>query len=428
MMARRQVRLRAQQPVAAGVGAAPFAAALVVVAFVELAQHIGAHVRTPVVQLFLELVFDHLALLFHDQDLLQALREVAGDGGFQRPHHIDLVQADAQAAAGVVVQTQVVQRLAGVVPGLAAGDDAEAVVGRGNHVVVQTVGPHIGQRRVPLVVHHAGFLIQRRIGPADVQTAVGHREVFGQQNLHPVRIHADAAGRLHDLLDRLQAGPQAGEPAHGEGMQAHVQDVLHAGREEDREADRLEDVVALVGRGGALRDVVVTSDGDDAPMPGGAGHVGMLEHVDAAVHAGALAIPHAEDAIELLLLGEEVELLRAPHGGGAEFFVHARLEDDVLLGQMLAGGHQRLVVAAQRGAAIAGDEAGGVQAGHGVPGALQHGQAHQGLDAAHEGTALVQRVFVVQADCFQCSQDVFGQGGIHEGCLLLVAGTVRSRL
>jgi hypothetical protein len=38
------------------------------------------------------------------------------------------VQADAQRAAGVVVQPQVGQRLARVVEGLAAGDDAEAVV------------------------------------------------------------------------------------------------------------------------------------------------------------------------------------------------------------------------------------------------------------------------------------------------------------
>jgi hypothetical protein len=84
--------------------------------------------RPPVVELFLELVFDDLALFFHHQDLLQPLGKVARDGGFQRPHHVDLVQPQPDGAAGVVVQPQVGQRLARVVVGLAAGDDAEAVV------------------------------------------------------------------------------------------------------------------------------------------------------------------------------------------------------------------------------------------------------------------------------------------------------------
>jgi hypothetical protein len=94
----------------------------------ELADHVGPHVGAPVVQLFLELVLDDLALLLDDQDLLQAQRELAGDVGLQRPHHVDLVQADAQLVAGGLVQAQVGQGLAGVVEGLAAGDDAEAVV------------------------------------------------------------------------------------------------------------------------------------------------------------------------------------------------------------------------------------------------------------------------------------------------------------
>jgi hypothetical protein len=103
---RRQVGLGAQQPVPLGLGMRPFAAECRP-GLVELAQHVGAHVGAPVVQLFLELVFDDLALFLHHQDLLQPGGEVARDGGFQRPHHVDLVQADAQLAAGVVVQPQV---------------------------------------------------------------------------------------------------------------------------------------------------------------------------------------------------------------------------------------------------------------------------------------------------------------------------------
>ena len=80
-----------------GLGMAPLATTLVT-RFVKLAHHGRAHIGAPVVQLFFELVFNDLALFFHHQNFLQTLRKVARDAGFQRPHHVDLVQADAQAA------------------------------------------------------------------------------------------------------------------------------------------------------------------------------------------------------------------------------------------------------------------------------------------------------------------------------------------
>ena len=51
------------------------------------------------------------------------------------------------------------------------------------------------------------------------------------------------------------------------------------------------------------------------PCFDGAGHVGVLEDVGAAVDARALAVPDAEHAVELLRLRIEVELLRAPDRG-----------------------------------------------------------------------------------------------------------------
>ena len=69
---RRQVGVGAQQRVGRRVGHRPFAAREVALDFVELAQHVGAHVGAPVVELFLELVFDDLALFLDHQDLAQA--------------------------------------------------------------------------------------------------------------------------------------------------------------------------------------------------------------------------------------------------------------------------------------------------------------------------------------------------------------------
>ena len=200
----------------------------------------------------------------------------------------------------VVVEAEVVQRLARVVVGLAAGDDAEAVVRAVDHVVVEPVGAHVGERGVPLVVDQPRLLLERRVGPADVQAARRHREVLGQHDVDAVGVDRDARRRLDDLLDRLHRRPDAGEAAHREGVQAHVEDVLHARREEHRQPAGLEDVVALVRRGRALGDVVVAGDRDHAAVLRGAGHVGVLEDVGAAVDARALAVPDAEHAVELL--------------------------------------------------------------------------------------------------------------------------------
>jgi hypothetical protein len=45
--------------------------------------------------------------------------------------------------------------------------------------VVELVGAHIGQRGVPLVVEQPGFLVERVVGPADVQATRRHLEVSG---------------------------------------------------------------------------------------------------------------------------------------------------------------------------------------------------------------------------------------------------------
>ena len=80
---------------------------------------------------------------------------------------------------------------------------------------------------------------------------------------------------------------------------------------------------------------------------------------------------------------------------------------------MLAGAPQCLVVIAQRRATVAADKARRVFTGQLVALALQHGQTHQRLHTAHERTALLERVFVVELDGFQGFAYVFGQGRVH---------------
>ena len=123
----------------------------------------------------------------------------------------------------------------------------------------------------------------------------------------------------------------------------------------------------------------------------------MAENIAAAVDAGPLAVPDADHAI-IFGAGREIELLRAPDRGGGEVFVHARLEFDVVLFEVLSGGEELLVIAAKRRAAVAGNKARGVQPHGAVTADLRHRQPHQRLNAGQENVAGALGVFLIKTD------------------------------
>ena len=123
----------------------------------------------------------------------------------------------------------------------------------------------------------------------------------------------------------------------------------------------------------------------------------MAQHVAGAVDARPLAVPDGEHAV-VLVVAEQAGLLRAPDGGGRQVLVDAGLEVDLVVLQELPRPRQRLVEAAERRAAIAGDEAGGVQPGRLVALPLHHRQPHQRLGAGQIDAAGFKGVFVVERD------------------------------
>ena len=145
---------------------------------------------------------------------------------------------------------------------------------------------------------------------------------------------------------------------------------------------------------------MVVADQEQHPAMGaGAGGIGVADHVHRAVDAGALAIPHGEDAV-VARAGEEAALLRAPDGGGRHVLVDARMEDDVVVCEMAAGALDLAVETGQRRATIAGDIAGRIQAGGSIAAALLDRQPHQRLRARQKHGAALKRVaFVKRADC-----------------------------
>ena len=137
-----------------------------------------------------------------------------------------------------------------------------------------------------------------------------------------------------------------------------------------------------------------------AAVLGGAGEVGVAEHVAGAVDAGALAVPHAEHAV-VLALAAQFGLLRAPHRGGGEVLVDAALEADVACFEERFGAEELAVEPAERGAAIAGDEARGIEPVAAVELLLHQAEPDQGLEAGHEYAALAEVVFIVELDVAQ---------------------------
>ena len=81
-----------------------------------------------------------------------------------------------------------------------------------------------------------------------------------------------------------------------------------------------------VGR--RFRHVVVAHQREHAAMLGRAGKIGVAEDVAGTVDARTLAVPEGEHAV-VPAFAKQLGLLRAPAGGGRQFLVQARLEDDV---------------------------------------------------------------------------------------------------
>ena len=155
---------------------------------------------------------------------------------------------------------------------------------------------------------------------------------IGQHHFDALRINFYAGTRFHHLLDGFHGGPQACVAAHGEGVYAHVQNLLHTGWEEHGHARCLENMVALVGGRRAFADVVIACYRNHAPPFSGARHIGVLEDVYRTVYTWTFAVPNAEYAIVFVVFfGRVAQHLGAPDGGGTQLFVHAWLKDNMVL-------------------------------------------------------------------------------------------------
>jgi hypothetical protein len=339
------------------------------------------------------------ALLLDDEQLVQAVGELAHGRRLHREAHPDLHEPHAVAAQRRVVEPEPAQRLAHVVVGLAGGRDAEPRLGRVECHAVQPVRgaerlrglqapvvdlalrvepPRRHQQRVLPLLPGAALVEEARVGDHD---AVGG-DLGG----------ADLVG---DVGHDLDADPEAGVARELEAEAAEVEDLLHGAGEEDGEEGVVERDLRVRGDRGRFRQRVVAAQRQHAAEPGHAGEVGVLEDVAGAVDARPLAVPHPEDAV-VLRPGEEVDELAAVDRRRAEVFVDAGEEHHVVLAQELRVPLEREVEPAERRAAVARDQRGGPEAPPPVGLVLVERQADERLDAGQEDGAFVLAILGVE--------------------------------
>ena len=146
--------------------------------------------------------------------------------------------------------------------------------------------------------------------------------------------------------------------------------------------------------------MVVAGDDQHAAMRRGAVGVAVLQRVAGAVDARALAVPEAEDAFDGPVR-IALDLLRAQHRGRGQVLVDGRQELDPVLGEERRHPPGFEIDAAERRAAIAGDEAGRVEPGLPVaPRLVEHARISACVPVRRPGplrrvVAVCQRVPVV---------------------------------
>ena len=270
---------------------------------------------------------------------------------------------------------------------------------------VEPIGARESQCRVKLVFVQPVFLIERLIGPANIQPARRHLEIVGEHDFDALRADLDRGRAVDGLGDRLEGDPTPGVARHRPAIEAEVEDFLHSRRVQYRDAGIHKGVFGLMRQSRRFAGVVVAGEQKHPAMRRRTGGIAVLQGVATAVDPGSLAVPQGEDAV-IFGAREQADLLTAPNRRRAELFVDCRLKADVVALEKPPGAPQALVETAQRRTAIAGDETGGVETGRGVALALHHRQAHQRLGAGQIDPSPLERVLVVEGDRRQRHHDL----------------------
>ena len=142
--------------------------------------------------------------------------------------------------------------------------------------------------------------------------------------------------------------------------------------------------------------MVVTGNREHAAVGRSAGQIGVPKRITRAVDARALAVPDAEDAIDLGPR-KHADVLRTPDRSRGKVFVDRRTEHHIVRIELRLRAPQLEVVATHRRAAITRNVAPGIETCRCIAQALLNRQSHQSLNAGHVEPAFGRKVAIVQA-------------------------------
>ena len=157
--------------------------------------------------------------------------------------------------------------------------------GASRTIAVDAIRARERAHRVHLRAVQPPLLVERGVGPAQVQAVARRGEVRRLDDAHALRVDVDRRRALHGLGDRLHPDPASGVARHREPDEAEVEVVLHGRGVEHGNHRRDQHLLALVRGGRRLARVVVAGQQQHAAARRGAREVRVLQHVGRAVDA-----------------------------------------------------------------------------------------------------------------------------------------------
>ncbi len=307
------------------------------------------------------LLLDERALLLDHEDLVDRPGQLEHAGRGHRIGHRQLQDPDARAGEVGRADAARLQRPEHVAVRLARADDAQPGRALGADEPVEPPGGH-----PPLCGPQAAvepqLLEVAAEDPAHGLVTPGPAVDLdlGVDGGEPVDAGVDGGDAVGHRGHDAHADPRPAEAAEPERLDAEVEQVLLVGRHQHRGRGVGQRQVGVVGQRRRLGRGVVADEQHRPAARSGAHEVGVLQHVARPVEAGALAVPGADDAVDVLV-GDGAAHLRPPDRGGGELLVEAGTVDDPAGVEAVAQAIERQVDAAEGRPRVAGHEGGGVE-------------------------------------------------------------------
>ena len=244
----------------------------------------------------------------------------------------------------------------------------------------------------------------------------------GRERGDAIERRVDHRRRFDRVLDAFDSDPDAGVAAQRPAERAIVENLLHAGRRQDRHHHVDEGEFGLMRGGRGFGGMVVAHQREHAAVRRGPGEIGVAEHVAAAVDAGALAVPERRTR-RRTCPSPRISACCAPQSAvaassslrpGSKWMSFA-------LNSFGQPGELQIEPADRR-AAIAGDEAAGVEPGAAVALLLREQQPRDRLGAVQQHRRLGQVEAVGERNRPQ------GIGGLGAGLLVHHRPPARRRI